>query len=100
MRSGDFPGAMCSAAISGFVISLTLPRHPDDPEWDNLYPKEIEGQSAERWLKRQPHVQHVFRNRENASVIDVVVVGPYSAEEQACYAQRLQDVLNAAGFQW
>lgn len=100
MRSGDFPEALCVAAVNGFVVSIPLPKHPDDPEFDNLYPKEIDGIQGERWLRTQPGVQHVFRYRENASVIDVVVVGNYSAEEQANYAQRLQDALNAAGFQW
>lgn len=100
MRSGDFPDALCVATVSGFVISIPLPKHPDAPEADNLYPKEIEGMHPERWLEKQPGVVHVFRYRQGASVIDVVVIGSYSAEEQANYAQKLQDALNAAGFQW
>lgn len=100
MRSGDFPGTLCVAQVNGFVVSIPLPKHPDDPGMDNLYPKEVDGMHPEHWLKKQPDVEHVFRYREGAGVIDVVIIGQYSPEAQANYAQRLQDALNAAGFQW
>ncbi len=100
MRSGDFPDASCAASVSGFVISIPLPKHPDAPEIDNLYPKKIEGMSVEHWLEKQPDVQQVFRYREGASVIDVMVIGSYSADDQTKYARTLQDAINNAGFQW
>ena len=100
MRSGDFPEALCVASVNGFVVSIPLPKHPDDPEFDNLYPKLIDGVYPEHWLKQQPGVMDVFRYRGGAGVIDVVVIGRFSPEEQANYAQKLQDALNAAGFQY
>lgn len=102
MKSGTFPDARCKAgATAGFIVSIELPRHPDDPSIDSLYPQEVDGTPYRKWLESLPGVIHFMAvEREGFSGFDLFVRSadcPYTPEQ---FSQMVQNKLNQAGFQW
>ncbi len=98
-ETNKYPAAKCSASISGFVVQIWLPHHPDVA--DHLYPKQIDGLHARAWLEGKPEVAYVFDRAEGDEYgYQVVVVAPMTPDEQAAYAADLQATINQAGFQW
>lgn len=94
-----YPEAKCSASVCGFVVQIWLPHHPEFE--DHLYPKEIEGLRAMQWLQQKPGVVLVSDRCEGEKYgYQVVVLASMTTEEQAAYAEELQEAINQAGFQW
>lgn len=94
-----YPNAQCSASVSGFVVRIWFPLHPDGG--DHLYPKPIDGLHAREWLSRQAGVQSVFERSDGENYgYQVIVLADMSPDEQAEYANSLRGALNSAGFCW
>lgn len=94
-----YPNAQCSASVSGFVVRIWFPLHPDGE--DNLYPKPICGLQAREWLSRQAGVQSVVETSEGENYgYQVIVLAAMSPDEQTEYANFLRAALNSAGFCW
>lgn len=100
MRSGVFPEARCEVPIIGFVVSVVLPRHPDDPEFENLYPRLRNG-GYHNWMEKLPGVIGVLRHERNGgTVFDISVHAEKCGKTPEEFAKHVQDTLNEAGFQW
>lgn len=94
-----YQNAQCSASVSGFVVRIWFPLHPDGG--DHLYPKPIGGLQAREWLSRQAGVQSVVETSEGENYgYQVIVLADMSPDEQAEYANSLRGALNSAGFCW
>jgi hypothetical protein len=90
MRSGNFPDARCEALVTGFVVTLVLPVHPDEPDVDSLYPKEVEGRPYRDWLESRPGVLWCMQVERNGTTT-------FDPEQ---FANDIRDCINRAGFQW
>ncbi|MDE1544108.1 hypothetical protein PTW32_01660 [Dechloromonas agitata] len=100
MRSGVFPDARCDVPIIGFVVSVVLPKHPDQPDFDNLYPRLADG-GYFAWMEQLPGVLSVMRcERDGGTVFDISVHADRCNKTPAAFAAYVRDTLNAAGFQW
>jgi hypothetical protein len=101
MRTGLFPEARCAGNATGFLISVTMPPHPDEPELDSLYPRSVNGMYYRDWLDSLPGVIAVMDGERDGSYqFDLAVRSnqcPYTAEQFAVY---VQETLNRSGFQW
>lgn len=101
MRSGMFPDAKSNVEVTGFVVTIKFPRHPDDPDFDSLYPQAVAGQPYTKWFESLPGVIHYMEVvREGFSGYDLFVRSadcPYTQEQ---FRQMVEDTLNRAGFQW
>ncbi len=101
MKSGTAHEVCCKGEVTGFVVTIELPRHPDAPGLESLYPKAVEGKPYRDWLTSLPGVIHYMDvEREGFSGYDLFVRSaecPYAPEQ---FRQMVQDRLNQAGFQW
>lgn len=95
----EFVDAACSSAVTGFVVTLRMPFHPEDFE-GCLTPKDVDGRYYKDWMYSLPGVLKVIGRWENCQEflllvdLDKATMGP---EE---FAQFVQDKVNAAGFQY
>ena len=91
------PDAECSASVSGFVVQIWFPRHPDGG--GHLYPKPIGGLNPREWLIQMPGVINVVERSEGDNYgYQVIILGEMSPQQQAEYANLLRIAITFAGF--
>jgi hypothetical protein len=94
-----YPNAECSASVSGFVVQIWFPLHPDGG--DHLYPKPLRGLHAREWLSQMPGVINVVERSEGDNYgYQVIILGEMSPREQAEYASLLRIAINFYGFSY
>jgi hypothetical protein len=100
MRSGDFPHARCEALVTGFVVTLVLPVHPDNPV-DSLYPKNVDGRHYRDWLGSRPGVLSCIQvERNGTTTFDLTVRADACSMSPEQFVNDVRDCINRAGFQW
>jgi hypothetical protein len=100
MKSGTFPGHVCTVVEKRFVVTIKMPAHPEDAK-TNLYPQNINGRRFRKWMEELKGVVRSYEYQcDDDCFFEFVVDAQTCKQSKKEFEDMVKAALDEAGYQW